>query len=80
MIFCEVPLGLFVCNHHALRFSAACSDEVDAVLVLGSRNDYLRFLGEERLNLLTQCVVDAYYAKVFALKSYALIGRVGEQG
>lgn len=70
-------LNSFVHNHQTLCFPAACLDEVDAVLVLGGRDDHLRFLGEERVDLLTQCVVNAYYTKVFAFEGHALVGGIG---
>ena len=46
-------LNLFVCNHQALCLSIACPDKIDTVLVLGGRDDHLRFLGEERVDFLT---------------------------
>ena len=70
---------LFVRNHQALRHSVACLDEIDAVLVLGGRDNQLCFIGEEGFDLLSQCVVKAYFAKVFAPKGHAFVGGVGEQ-
>ena len=58
--------NLFVHNHQALCNSVAGPDEVDAFLVLGGRDDQLRLVGEESLDLLAQCIVKAYHAKVFA--------------
>ena len=72
--------ALFVRNHQALRRSVACLDEIDAVLVLGGRDDQLRLVGEEGLDFLSQCVVKAHFAKVFALEGYAFVGGIGEQG
>ncbi len=71
--------ALFVRNHQALRLSVACLDEIDAVLVLGGRDNQLCFIGEEGFDFLSQCVVKAYFAKVFALEGHAFVGRVGEQ-
>ena len=72
--------NLFVHDHQALCVSIAGPDEVDAVLVLGSRDDQLRFFGNETVDLLTQCVVKAYYAKVLALEGNAFVGGIGEHG
>ncbi len=33
-------LNSFVHNHQTMGFPAACPDEIDTVLVLGSRDDY----------------------------------------
>ncbi len=72
--------NLFVHDHQALCVSIAGPDEVDAFLVLGSRDDQLRFFGNETVDLLAQCVVKAYHAKVLALEGYAFVGRIGEHG
>ncbi len=72
--------NLFVHNHQALRVPVASPDEVDAFLVLGSRDDQLRLVGVESLDLLAQCVVKAYHAKVLALEGYAFVGGIGEHG
>ena len=65
---------LFVRNHQALRLSVACLDEIDAVLVLGGRDNQLCFIGEEGFDFLSQCVVKAYFAKVFASEGHAFVG------
>ena len=67
-------------NHQALRVTAAGPDEVDAFLVLGSRDDQLRLVGAESLDFLPDNVVKAYHAKVLALEGYAFVGRIGEHG
>ena len=72
--------NLFVHNHQALCNSVASPDEVDAFLVLGSRDDQLRLVGEEGVDLLAQCIVKAYYAKILALEGYAFVGGIGEHG
>ena len=67
-------------NHQALCNSVASPDEVDAFLVLGSRDDQLRLVGEEGVDLLAQCIVKAYHTKVLALEGYAFVGGIGEHG
>ncbi len=67
-------------NHQALRVSVACPDEVDAFLVLGSRDHQLRLVGVESLDFLPDYVVKAYHAKVLALEGDAFVGGIGEHG
>ena len=72
--------NLFVHDHQALRVSAAGPDEVDAFLVLGSRDNQLRLVGVESLDFLPDNVVKAYHAKVLAFEGYAFVGGIGEHG
>ena len=67
-------------DHQALRVSVASPDEVDAFLVLGSRDDQLRLVGAESLDFLPDYVVKAYHAKVLASEGNAFVGGIGEHG